>query len=312
MTFELIFIALGLVGLVVGGDLLVRGGLSLAGVLRMSPVAIGIVVLGFGTSMPELATSLTAALRDQGEIAIGNVAGSNIANILLILGLTALLFPVDCDPKVIRRDGTALMFFTAILVAGILWTGFPRPLALIMLAVFAAYLFIVVRGGDVDTPETTEVSHEHQWGRGVLFSLSGMVLLIVSARLLVDGAVGIATDLGVSEALIGLTVVAIGTSLPELAASVSAALKKQGGMAFGNVIGSNVFNAGAILSTTAVVSPLSLPENIGVIDVAALVAAAVFGLWFGVTGRRIVRWEGAVLLAGYVAYLVLTSQNALS
>lgn len=312
MTVDLIFIALGLAGLVAGGDLLVRGGLALAGVLKLSPVAIGIVVLGFGTSMPELATSLTAALRDQGEIAIGNVAGSNIANILLILGLTALLFPVACDTRVIRRDGAALMFFSAILVAGILWTGFPRLLAFIMLAVFAVYLFIVVRGGDVETPDATEVSHEHQWGRGVLFSVSGVILLIISARFLVDGAVGIATDLGVSEALIGLTVVAIGTSLPELAASVSAALKKQGGMAFGNVIGSNIFNAGAILGTTAVVSPLSVPLNIGRIDTAALMAAAVFALWFGVTGRRIVRWEGAVLLAGYGAYLVLTSQNALS
>ncbi|WP_370339725.1 calcium/sodium antiporter [Parvularcula marina] len=312
MLIDFLLVGAGLIGLVLGGDILVRGSLDLSRRFGLSPAVIGIVVIGFGTSMPELVTSLTAAFQGAEGVAIGNVAGSNIANILLILGVTALLSPVACDVKTVRRDGAAMMLMSLVLAAGILWWGFPRLLSLGLLVGMAGYLLFVLLndGGSVESDE--EAGSPPHLGRALIFAGAGLVALILGAKSLVTGAVGLATAFGISEALIGLTIVAVGTSVPELAASISAALKKQGSMAFGNVIGSNIFNIGAIMGVTGVVHPLAPPTNIGVIDVTALLGAAILAILFGATGLKISRWEGAVLIGGYLSYITVITVMAVS
>ena len=310
MTDSLL-VLVGLAGLVLGGDLLVRGGATLSHVLRLSPAVVGIVVLGFGTSMPELLTSLTAALQGRGEVAIGNVAGSNIANILLILGITALILPVISERKIVRRDGGALILFSLALVVGIVLTGFPRLYGLGLLAGFSVYMWLVLKKGDLDGEEDLPTARGGVLG-GLGFVAIGLVFVLLGARWLVGGAVGIAESLGASEAFIALTLVAVGTSLPELSASVAAALKGKGDMAFGNVIGSNIFNAAAILGLTVTVEPLARPSGIGWTDAAVLLAAAVLALRFGAPGHKIARGEGAVLLAGYILDVAIAARTGLA
>jgi cation:H+ antiporter len=311
MLIDLLFVAAGLAALVFGGDVLVRGALGLSEKFRLSPAIIGIAVVGFGTSTPELVTSLTAALQGREAVAIGNVVGSNIANILLILGLTALVFPVLCQRRLVFRDGPVLAAATAAVVLGLVWLGFPRWLGLVTFAGLIAYLVISIRAArtpvDADI-HTAPAPLLPAVGR----SLLGLVVLIVGARLLVDGAASIAGTLGVSEALIGLTVVAIGTSLPELAASVAAAFRRQGEMAFGNILGSNVFNVAGILGLTAIIQPLARPVDIGWLDSGFLVGSAALLLLFGFTGAKVVRWEGAVLVILYAVYVAILATRALA
>jgi len=301
----------GLILLVLGGDVLVRGAVSVAGHLGVSPLVIGLTLVGFGTSTPELFTSVEAALRGSPGIAIGNVVGSNIANILLILGLAALIHPLATPRGMLRRDGTVVLLAAIVCVVAILSGHLARLVGAALVATLCAYIFCTYRFGRAARTasarrEAGTDAPERPPGRldvAILFCGGGLVLTLLGANFLVDGSIALAASVGVSETLVGLTVVAIGTSLPELATSVAAAVRRHDDVAVGNVVGSNIFNVLGILGATAVVKPIPVPPEIARLDIWVMLAATVMLLLFAATGWRISRLEGAVALAAYAGYL---------
>lgn len=301
---DLLLIATGFAGLLLGGNWLVNGAVGLATRWGVSPLVIGLTLVGFGTSMPELVTSVQAALAGSPGIAMGNVIGSNIANILLILGLTCALSPMAVAKGTLRRDGLVMLGATMAALALVLWGSINRPMGLLLVSGLALYLISALRRGEdaTDMPQTQPVPPLWQAAAGVLI---GLVVTILAARALVTGAVAVAASWGVSEALIGVTIVAVGTSLPELVTSLIAARKGQADMAFGNIIGSNIFNVLGILGVTAMVRPMAVPDQFIALDIWVMAAAALAVLIMGTTGRRISRGEGAALLTGYAAYTSL-------
>jgi cation:H+ antiporter len=309
---EWLLVAGGLVLLLVGGIALVRGSVTLATRLGISPLVVGLTLVGFGTSAPELATSVEAALKGAPDIAVGNVVGSNIANILLILGIAALLQPLACPRSAVLRDG-AVAGIAALLAAAVAFYGeMPRAIGAVFFVLFLVYLGATYRAErNAETPSADLHRKESEivaplagpvW-LPMLLSLAGLAGIVLGASLLVDGAVIVARQAGIPETVIGLTLVAVGTSLPELAVTVIAALRRQLDVALGNILGSNIFNILGILGVTALVQPLGIPEQVVRFDIwAMLLATGAMGL-FALTRMRIDRWEGAVLLAGYAAYL---------
>lgn len=301
----LLFLAGGLAGLVLGGELLVRGAVGIATRYGVPPLVIGLTLVGFGTSMPELVTSVQAASAGSPGIAMGNVIGSNIANILLILGLAAALRPFKTDPAALRRDGVILVLAT-LWVAGLVLSGEVGRVAGVLLVVG---LLVYLMWTYAATREVVRTEHAAPAGLSVplaaLAFAGGLVLTILGARLLVDGAIDLARAFGVSEAIIGLTIVAVGTSLPELVTSVVAARRGQGDIAFGNIVGSNIFNILGILGITALVSPLAVPEQIARIDIWVLLGATGLMAAASVSGLLVSRAEGVVMMLGYGAYLAL-------
>jgi cation:H+ antiporter len=309
---DIILLLAGFIGLVIGGDLLVRGAVSVARNYGISPMVIGLTLVGFGTSTPELVTSLQAAFAGSPGIAIGNVVGSNTANILLILGLTALIAPITVQPETFRRDGLVLALATAACLA-IALTGDIGRLAGFSLAValgaYLAFTFRMDRAAQqrnsaewAGVPDSLPEDSFGIWRAAAIF-VFGLLLTVGAARLLVTGAISLAADLGVSEAVIGVTIVAIGTSMPELITSVMAARKQQPDIAFGNIIGSNIFNIFGILGVTALVHPLPVPDEIMDLDIWVMVLAAVSLILAAWSGWRITRREGLAMLAAYCAYL---------
>ncbi len=302
MTF--LYFLLGLAGLFFGGNWLVQGASAIALNLRLSPLVIGLTVVAFGTSTPELLVSVEAALSGASGIAIGNVIGSNIANILLILGVAALIGPFSASFTNIRRD-LAWMLGAALLCVPLFMGGLVgRGEGALLVAGVLTYIWVCLRGarGDDDAPEIVAAP---LW-KSSLITLVGLVVLMVGARLLVDSATEIARAFGVSEAVIGLSIVAVGTSLPELATSVVAAWRGQREIALGNVVGSNIFNILAILGITALVSPIPVEPRFIDTDVPVMIAVSlllVVVIWLG---RGMGRTTGAVFLVLYAAYLALT------
>jgi cation:H+ antiporter len=295
-----LLILLGFLGLVAGGELLVRGAVGAARIARVSPMLIGLTLVGFGTSTPELVTSLQAAFADAPGIAVGNIVGSNICNVLLILGVAATVAPIAVRRAEIRRDGSAVLLATAFGIALMLGGSLGRLAGLALVAALAAYLAVAIwttprsaEDGDVTPP----------LGRSLVQFGLGLVLTVVGARMLVAGAIDAAAALGVSEAVIGLTIVAIGTSLPELVTSVVAARRGAADVALGNVLGSNLFNLLGILGATALAHPIAVPEGILRGDVWVMAAATVALVFVAVTGWRITRTEGVALLTAYGGYL---------
>lgn len=304
----MLFILLGVILLYFGAEGLVRGSASLAARVGISPLIAGLTVVAFGTSAPELSVSVSSALTGRPDIALGNVIGSNIFNIAVILGLAAIIRPLQIHLSVIRRDipvmiGALLVAFLLIVSGGV-----SRSSGIGLLVILSLYLLFTIRSAKKvqanEVDEFLEVSTimSKSWviDGGVL--LAGLGTLLVGSRLFVDGATSLAKSLGVSDAIIGLTVVAAGTSLPELATSVVAAFRKQSDIAIGNVVGSNIFNVFCILGVTAVVAPISTSE-IGIRDGLIMLVLGVLLLPFALTGRQFSRGEGAVLLGSYVVYL---------
>jgi cation:H+ antiporter len=309
-----ILIIAGFAALMVGGELLVGSAVTIARRLGISPLVIGLTLVGFGTSTPELLTSLRAAGLDAPGIAVGNVIGSNIANILLILGVTALICPVSAATGALRRDGTALVVATVLCAAVVLVGRVDFATGLVFVA--GLVLFVVTtwlserRSADASAAlHTAEgdaaIALPTRLPLAMLGFVGGLLLTLLGARLLVDGSISLARAFGVSETVIGLTIVAVGTSLPELVTSVMAALRRQSDVALGNVIGSNIFNVLGILGITALVEPIVVPADIGAGDVAVLCAATGAMLLAALTGQRVSRREGGLLLAGYGGYLWL-------
>lgn len=309
----------GLILLVVGGDSLVRGGVALARHFGVSPLLIGLTLVGFGTSTPELVTSLEAALAGSPGIAIGNVVGSNTANILLILGLAALLRPIATNPTALRRDGPVMMLAALLCLGVVLWGTVERYWGAVFIALLAAYVIHTYlrerQHSDASAVMHTSEAEAHHalpqrlWV-SVLLTAAGFGLTILGAKFLVGGAVDLAAAAGVSETLIGLTIVAVGTSLPELVTSVVATLRREGDVALGNVVGSNIYNILGILGVTALVEPIAVPAEIVRLDIWVMLAATIAMLFVAATGKRISRIEGGVLMAGYGGYLAVLIANA--
>lgn len=302
----------GLALLALGGEGVIRGAVGIARRFGLSELLIGLTLVGFGTSAPELITSIDAALLGSPGIALGNVLGSNIGNILLILALVLLVKPIAVNPAAVGRDGLLVIVVSIGLAALALffdelnrWIG---ALLLSGLLTYVALVWRLERKGGAAAALHVEESHTHDPApRTVLISalvaVGGLALLVWGADLLVTGAIATARLVGVSETVIGLTIVAIGTSLPELVATLAAALKGRSDVAFGNIVGSNLYNILGILGTTALIHPIAIPDDVGLVDWGVLVGSAALLMAFALTGRRLTRLEGAALLAFYLAYV---------
>lgn len=324
MTF--VYLIAGLVLLVAGAEVLVRGAARLAAIFGIPPLVIGLTVVAFGTSAPETAVSVQAALNGSGDIAIGNVLGSNIANILLILGLSAIIAPLVVSRQLIRLD-VPLMIGASLVTFALAWDGELSRLdgALLFSGVLAYTTFLIISSrrdkaagsGDEFAEEfgLHEQPKRFAWLVNLFLVIGGLVLLVAGSNFLVEGAVSLARALGLSELVIGLTVIAIGTSLPELATSILAALKGERDIAVGNVVGSNIFNLLCVLGLASLVSPkaISVSPNALAFDFPVMIAVAVACLPIFFSGYRINRWEGLLFFGYYLAYtlyLVLFATGA--
>jgi cation:H+ antiporter len=312
MLTNFLLTVLGLGILLVGGELTLRGAIGLAKLLGVSAAMIGLTVVAFGTSAPELVVSLEATLDGSPDIAIGNVIGSNIANILLVLGVGALIAPLICDPGAVRRDGTAMMASMVLLVVlgltGVInaWQG---ALMIVALIGFITWSYRVDRRNGTAVAELHAREVEETTGVPtatwlvLLYLVLGLVALVGGAKLLVDGAIGVARAAGISESVIALSLVAVGTSLPELAATAVAACRRHTDVAVGNVLGSNLFNVMLILGTASMVAPMPIAEEFVRVDLWVMLGAGIVLLPVMITGWKISRNEGILLLMLYVAYI---------
>ncbi|MBJ3776872.1 calcium/sodium antiporter [Acuticoccus mangrovi] len=304
----LLTLFIGLALLLAGGEALVRGSVAVATRVGVSPLVIGLTLVGFGTSAPELVASVQAAWIGAPGIAVGNIVGSNIANILLILGVSAVILPVVASGQMLRRDGTMLIVVSVVLVVIVLSGTLDRWSGVCLIAALAVYtigsfVFEMRGNGDV-VPEEPSCWPRNLW-TALAISLVGIGGVVLGADLLVDAAIEIAEIAGISQAIIGLTIVSIGTSLPELATSVMAAIRRQGDVALGNVVGSNIFNVLGIGGVTAVVSPIPVPPEIIHLDVWVMLASALLLVAVAAVTGGIGRRAGALLVALYGGYLVL-------
>ncbi len=309
----------GLTYLLVAGDLLVRGAVALAKRAGIPPLVVGLTIVGFGTSAPELFVSVGSVLRGHSDVAIGNVVGSNIANVLLVLGLPALIYPTICNRKALRID--CLIVVTA--SAAFWWLCLQGPLGFAEGALlFCAIVPILWRSARSGSTAEIAVEAEHELERVLglprkmsmilLFVAIGVAGLPLGAHLLVDGAVQLAAAFQISSAVVGLTVIAIGTSLPELATTLVAALHRSSDVALGNVVGSNLFNLLAIMGIAAMAAPagVAIPPSFLSFDLLVMFASALLLAYFALLRGSIGRLSGAGLLAAYLAYLTLLVQGA--
>jgi cation:H+ antiporter len=321
----LLFIA-GLAALVGGAELLVRGASRLAVSFGISPLVVGLTVVAFGTSSPEMAVSVQGALSGSTDIAIGNVVGSNLFNVLFILGLCAVIVPLTVASQIIRQEVPVMIGASLLLVALTLDGGLGRVESGVLFALLLGYTaFLVVQsrrshGQQIDADFERELGtqrspswDDRRWVQGLLI-VAGLALLVIGSEWLVTAAVAFARLLGLSELIIGLTIVAAGTSAPEVAASLMALRKGEKDMAVGNVIGSNIFNILGVLGLAGLVAPmpLSIPASTVAFDLPAMVAVAIACLPVFFSGRRIGRWEGIMFLgyyAAYVTYLILGARQ---
>ncbi len=317
LTVIALFI-LGLVLLVAGAEFLVRGAAGLAARLGITPLVIGLTVVAFGTSAPELAVSVQAGLAGQPDIAVGNVVGSNIVNVLLILGISALIVPLAVSQQLVRIDVPLLIGVSLVFLLMSLDGRIGRFDGLLLFAGIVAYILFALR---LSRQESNQVADEYaqEFGSGqamaalplqIVLIAAGLAMLVLGSHWLVNGAVTFARYLGVSELIIGLTIVAVGTSLPELATSVVAALRGERDIAVGNVVGSGIFNILAIAGIAAIVTPggLTVAPALLHFDMPVMIAAAVACLPIFAAGHLIPRWEGVIFVlcyAAYVAYLIL-------
>lgn len=312
---NVLFLVLGVALLTIGGEALIRGSLAAAKRLGVSPLLSGLVIVGFGTSAPELVVSVDAALNQQPDIAIGNVVGSNIGNILLILGICALITPLAVKPMALRRDAVTVVAASILFIVLVGGSALGPVDAAILLISLMAYLLWAYWSERLQASPTAELHKAEAeeltalpksvaWTVTIL--ITGLLLLIAGSQVLLLGATGIAKHFGVPEAVIGLTLVAVGTSLPELSISVIAALRRHADVAVGNVLGSNIFNLLGILGVSALLQPLPVHVRILQFDQWVMLGSSVLLLVFLYTGRRLSRLEGGILLVGYGVYLGLS------
>ena len=313
VLINLLLFAAGLAALYFGAEWLVGGASRLATSYGISPVVVGLTVVAFGTSAPELLVSGLASLEGSGDLAVGNVVGSNIANIALILGISALIRPIAVERGLVVRDVPIMIGFALLLQLLILNGGVSRLDASLLLGLFTIYMLYLFREARRESAERSAVAAEEfakvsgdeiSRVRESLLVVIGIVGLVGGAQLLVTSATDIARALGVSEVVIGLTLVAFGTSVPELAASVVASIRGEAEIVLGNIVGSNIFNVGLILGVAALIRPLPIAPSVVRIESPLMIALSVLLLPLVYTQLRLNRWEGGVLLAGYLGFVI--------
>lgn len=309
MTADLLLLVLGMALLYGGAEALVRGASRLAGSLGLAPLVVGLTVVAFGTSAPEMVVSVVGAVEGRTGVALGNVIGSNIFNIGLVLGLAALVRPVSVDVRIVRREIPILLVASVGMVV-LMWDGqLSRLDGAAATVAFVVYMAFVVRqatrasGGATSDPASEAVAPGGRAG-SILLVVVGLAGLVAGAHLLVEAAVAMARALGLSELVIGLTIVAAGTSLPEVATSTVASARGEGDMAVGNVVGSNLFNLLAILGVSALVRPIPVPAGGHMVELLVMVGAVVLLLPLARSGAELSRWEGAGLVLGFVVFVV--------
>jgi cation:H+ antiporter len=308
----------GLILLTLGAELLVRGASKLAAIFGVPSLVIGLTVVAFGTSAPELAVSVSSAWNGQSDIALGNVVGSNIFNVLFILGLSAIITPLAVNRQLIRRDVPIMIAVSTLLLLLALDGSISRIDGLILFLGILLYTWVSIRSGrgtQNANPGSQSSEQAKPYTRATLLTylaltLGGLALLVLGADLFVKGAVECARWLGLSELVIGLTIVAAGTSLPEVATSVVAALKKERDIAIGNVVGSNIFNILAVLGAAALVRPVAIAPAALSFDIPVMLAVVAACLPVFYTGLSIARWEGVLFLFYYAAYTTYLVMNA--
>ncbi|NJP06368.1 MAG: calcium/sodium antiporter [Chloroflexaceae bacterium] len=312
-VLTIVLFVLGLVLLVGGAELLVRGASQLAVAMRISPLVIGLTIVAYGTSAPEMAVSVQSALSGQGDLAVGNVVGSNIFNVLFILGLSASIAPLIVSRQLIRTDvpvmiGVSLLFFLMALDGRI-----DRLDGLLLVGGAIGYTtYSLIQSRRETTAEEKTSETRVFWPLQIALVLIGLAMLVIGSGWLVDGAVAFAEALGVSELIIGLTIVAAGTSLPELATSVLASIRGERDIAVGNVVGSNIFNILSIIGVTAVVSGSAVPVAPAALafDLPVMLGVAIACLPIFFTGYVIARWEGLLFVGYYIAYTLYLMLNS--
>lgn len=312
---NILLISLGIALLTFGGEALIRGSLAAANRLKVSPLLSGLIIVGFGTSAPELVVSINAAIEGRPDIAIGNVVGSNISNILLILGICAMITPLAVKPLVLRRDAATVVAASILFLILAGGNGLARTDAVIFLSALSTYLvwafwserFHAATAGELHQAEAEEISVNSKSILWIIIAVGfGLLLLIGGSQVLLIGAIGIAKHFNIPEAVIGLTLVAVGTSLPELSISVIAAVRRHADVAVGNLLGSNIFNLLGILGVSALLQPLPVHERILKFDQWIMLGTSLILLLFLYTKNRLSRLEGGFLLAGYGFYLWLS------
>ena len=297
---EYILLVIGFVLLIKGADFFVDGASSIAAKLKVPSLIIGLTVVSMGTSMPEAAVSISASLSGSNEISLGNVVGSNIFNLLVVVGISSIVLPIVSDRDILKRDMPLSIAITGVLFFMLLDGYLSRPEAAILLVLFAGYMFLLIRSALKHRTEETE-QKTMTWARSLIVSVLGAAAIIGGGQLVVESAKTIAANLGMGETLIGLTVVACGTSLPELVTSIVAARKGDSGIAMGNVVGSNIFNILFILGLAGVISPMTA-DSAFFIDTGILIAVSLMMLVFALTRKKTGRLEGAISTLAYVAY----------
>ncbi len=306
MIVDVLLVAAGLGLLVFGGDLLVKGAVNMSLRLGITPLVVGLTVVAFGTSAPELLVSMSAALKGSTDLAMGNVVGSNIANVLIILGATALVSGIVTRGHDLRESWAMMIAATVLLMALAFLGPLGVPQGIILLVALGLVLWrqlSTARAENQDAAELEGAALGARWRQISLWLIGGLVALPVGANMLVSGASDIALAFGISEAVIGLTLVAVGTSLPEMAASVASALRGRADMALGNVVGSNIFNLLSILGLTALVAPLPIPPEMLRLDLWVMLASSLLLAPFLFRGIPINRPVGAVFVLAYCAYV---------
>ncbi len=322
MTTTILFFLAGLIILILGADLLVRGASRLAAAFGVSPLVIGLTIIAIGTASPEIAVSLQAAANGQGDLTLGNVLGSNIFNILFILGITSIVAPIVIAKQLIRKDAPIMLGISLLTFALALDGNLGVTDGMILLFFLIIYIFFALKQSGNES-KTVQKEYEQEYAQKeplttrnlisyILFILIGLVLLVLGSNWLVESAVDIAKALGVSELVIGLTIVAIGTSLPEVATSVIAALKGESDIAVGNAVGSNIFNLLGVLGIGALVSPdgISVAGRVLLFDLPVMVFVALVTLPIFYIDSRISRLEGGLLLSYYVTYIIFVIMRA--
>lgn len=310
MLLQIVYIVIGVVLVLWGADRLTDGAVGIATRLNIPQIVIGLTIVAMGTSMPEFCVSLVSALKGTADLAVGNVVGSNVFNALLIVGVTALVAPMTILRQTVRKDIPFALVASMLLVLMCLDGTLSRIDALVLLSLFGFFMYVTLQAGlsakkadkQAASDEPAEAQAPMSWLRASLFIIIGLGCLIGGSNLFVGGATAVATELGISDAVVGLTVVAMGTSLPELATSVVAARKGNSGIAIGNALGSNVFNILLILGLTGAITPLTL-QGITTLDLTMLVVSMMLLWLFSFTKLTIERWEGALLTTIFVAYM---------
>lgn len=307
MWAQVLLLIFGIVVVLKSADWLTNGAVGLATKLGISQIVIGLTIVAIGTSMPEFFVSIVSAIKGTPDLAVGNIVGSNIFNVLLIVGVAATVAPIAIQRATVRRDIPIAIVASIMLTFMMLDDNISRIDALILFAAFIAFIWITLRNSKNDANEKDASTEKviPTW-KSVLFIIFGLVGLVLGSNIFVDNASSLAHGWGISDAIIGLTIVAGGTSLPELATSAVAARKGDSGIAIGNVLGSNVFNILMILGLTGIISPMHI-QNITYIDMAVMVISMALFWLFSFTKLRVERWEGCVLIAcflGYITWLV--------